>query len=399
MISEHECTVTVAGYRLPVSGGTVALDEGWSPYGQATIEIPIAPAAVLRELDPRVAGRALVTMTARYGSPYRVHQMTERYAGLPMSALTADFAGKSHREITAELSEPYSSAGHRDTSIRRLDLGVTEREIDRKRGVLILTLATDEALLQDDMPTAPLTPGQWTVRSAVSLALARIGAVLQPGTADGPISGESAVWEVGTTGWDYVQSLVDAAGLRLWCDERRRWWLTPPLGPETAPGVYTAVVGQSTDFVERLSREDWATGVIVTYQWDTAAGRQTRHDVAGGGSRVVQIVVTRPWPGNGAAAAILQRMKARGSLVTSTQVATYDVTPGWVMRAPSTDTAHQAGLVSVVRWQLDDDQVVVSSRDLSDTPARSWIMQPNGYRWTDVPVGVTWNTYTTPTGA
>lgn len=398
MISEHEYSVVIAGERLPITSGTVTLDEGWAPYGQARVEIPLPPADKLRDLDPRVAGRAMVTMSARYGSAYRVAQMTERYAGLPMSAITADLVGKSHREITAELSEPFSSSGHRDTSFRRLDLGVTERDIDRKRGVLILSLATDEALLQDDMPTAPLTPGQWTVRAAVALALARIGAVLQPGAADGTVSGQAAVWEVGTTGWDYVQSLVNAAGLRLWCDERRRWWLTAPLGPETAPGVYTAVVGESVDFLEKLSRDEWATGVIVTYEWDTSAGRQTQHDVAGGGTRVVQIRVPRPWPGNGAAAAILQRMRARGSLITSTQVSTYEVTPGWVMRAPSTDTAHQAGLVSSVVWNLDTDVVDVSSRDLSDTPARSWIMQPDGYRWTDVPVGVKWTTYTTPSG-
>lgn len=604
MISAHEYTLTVDGVSIPVEGGQVALDETWSPYVQAQVTIPLPSSAVLARLDPRAAGRARLTLAARYGSPTPVSRVTDLWAGRALSEVTKgkilrrnpvpnpsfelgasgwnavagtggaasigtttsdpyigarsgrvswsasptagypglytdapligsagtwvavalvmktgptvmsrisltprmnstavaatfsegpytqttwadgawrrlthavqssapfnnvriyphspqaalsfmdldgvvigtgatqaealaaveghfngdtpdtaarlyEWEGTPHaspsverdpttawggltlRAITADLSEPLNTSGHRDTSTRTLDLGVADREIDRRGATVTLSLAGDEALLQDYRAMTPLTPGTWTVRAAVTLALAQIGAVLQPGTADGTITDESAVWEVGTTAWDYAQSLVDAAGLRLWCDELRRWWLAPPLAPEASPDVYVVTLPDSHDVRERLARDEWATGVIVTYEWDTDAGRQRVHDTAGTGPRVEQITIARPFPGNGAAAAILKRMTARGSEVTATEVATYAVTPGWVMQSLSTDTAHQAGLVSSVRWDLERDTVTVTSRDLSDTPARAWIMQPAGYRWIDVPVGAKWTTYNTPTG-
>lgn len=398
MISAHEYTLAVAGQRLPIKSGRVTLDEGWSPYAQATVTLALPDATALAQLDPRRGGRGRLSLAARYGSPTPLSAMTDKWAGQPLSALTAAYAGQSLRTISASLSTPYNAAGHRDSSLRVLDLAVVERRIDRRAGEVTLELASDEAYLQDFRATTPLNPGAWTVRAAVGLALAQIGAILQPGPADGTVTGESAVWEVGTTAWDYAHSLVDAAGLRLWCDERRRWWLTPPLTPDTAPDVYVVQPQTSEDLDEVLSREEWATGVIVTYQWETSAGRQTQHDVAGSGPRHLQIQVPRPFPGAGAAAAILARVRARGSIVSARAVSSYDVTPGWVMQSLSTDTAHLAGLVSSVTWDLDTDSVRVASRDLTDTPPRAWIIQPSGYRWSDVPPGLTWQNYSTPIG-
>lgn len=601
MISAHEYTLSVAGKRLAIKDGTVALDEGWSPYAQASVTLALPGADVLAALDPRKSGRARLTLTARYGTPTPASRVTELFGGrtaseitkgtilrrnvlanssfetgvtglspvrctiatsttarpervgarllaitvsapggtvyvmqhqadpvspgeafgfsalvgksagvsyarvavqfmvagawttivygavtlLPGASLTrvsvaavapagtssarvllypcsatgsvpadgvmltdawvavrastleeaeaaiadkldgdtADtidrgyewegaayaspaverdlstaWGGQSSRAITAILSTPYNAAGHRDSSIRDFDLAVIERAINRKSATVTLDLASDETYMQDFRATTPMSPSTWTVRAAVSLALAQIGAVLQPGTADGTVSGESTVWEVGTSAWDYAHSLVDAAGLRLWCDERRRWWLTEPLTPDAAPDVYVVRPETSQELDEVLSREEWASGVIVTYEWETSAGRQTQHDLAGVGPRWMQLSVARPYPGAGAAAAILARVQARGSLVRARAVSGYAVTPGWVMQSLATDTTHLAGLVSSVTWDLSADEVTVSSRDLADAPARAWILQPVGYRWTDVPVGMTWQTYTTPTG-
>lgn len=397
MISAHEYTLHVAGHTLPISGGWVTLDETWSPYIQAEVTISLPPADVLRSLDPRREGRALVTLAARYGAPAPVADLTALFGGQPLSAITEEWSGLPLRAITASLSEPYNASGHRDTSWRRLDLGVIGRRIDRRAATVTLELSSDEVLLQDYRPMTATLPPSLSVRTCVATALARIGATLTPGAADGTVEADAVLWEVGTTAWDYAHSLVDAVGLRLWCDAERRWHLDQPLDPSTSPSVYVVRMESAHELDETLSREPWATGVIVSYTWDGPDGdRLTVHDTAGSGSCIYQHEVRRPYPGPGAAAAILARMRARGSLVTARQTATYDVAPGWVMQSLATDTAHQAGLVSVVRWELDTDQVEVSSRDLADTNTRAWIMQPAGYRWTDIPVGVTWNTYTTP---
>lgn len=398
MISAHEYTLTVSGALLPITSGTVTLDETWSPYAQADVTIDLPDAATLAQLDPRRGGRALLTLAARYGAPAPVSDLTALWGAQPLSAITAAWAGLNLRTITAQLSDPYNADGHRDSSVRTLDLGVVERTIDRRAGTVRLALASDEYLAQDYRPTSTTLPPTTSVRSCVSVALARIGAALEPGTADATVSADAVLWEVGTSAWDYAHSLVDAAGLRLACDERRRWTLAEPLDPATSPGVYVVRVESAHELEEMLSREAWATCVIVTYRWEVNGVRQVQHDVAGSGSRVMQLEVDRAFPRAGAAAAILARVRARGSLVRARQIGTYDVAPGWVMQSLATDTAHQAGLVSVVRWDLATDGVEVSSRDLADTPQRAWIMQPAGYRWTDVPTGTTWQTYTTPTG-
>ena len=399
MISAHEYTLTVSGARLPITAGTVTLDETWSPYAQADVTIDLPDAATLAQLDPRRGGRALLTLAARYGAPAPVSDLTALWGGQPLSAITAAWGGLTLRTITAQLSEPYNDGGHRDSSIRTLDLGVVERRIDRRAGTVRLALASDEALAQDYRPTTPTLPPTTSVRTCVALALARIGATLEPGAADATVAADAVLWEVGTSAWDYAHSLVDAAGLRLACDERRRWTLAQPLDPATSPGVYVVRGESAHELEEDLSREAWASCVIVTYSWELDGVRQVQHDIAGGGSPVLHLEVSRPFPRAGAAAAILDRVRARGSIVTARQIGTYDVTPGWVMQSLATDTAHQAGLVSVVRWDLATDEVEVASRDLSDTPPRAWIMQPAGYRWTDVPTGMTWQTYTTPMGA
>ena len=397
MISAHEYTLAVAGHRLPIIDGTVTLDEGWAPYVQARIRVSLPSAAVLAELDPRRGGRGRITLTARYGTPTPLSRLTEEFAGQPLSALTAAWDGLPLRSITASLSQPLNDAGHRDSSIRRLDLAVTDRRIDRRAGLVEVDLASDECLAQDYRALAAQLPPTTSVRTCVGRALAAIGATLQPGSAGGTVSADAAYWAVGESAWDYANALAQAVGLRLWCDERRRWHLTEPLDPATSPDVYVVRLASAHELDEELSREAWATGVIVTYTWDQGGDRQTVHDIAGGGSRIQQVEVHRPFPGYGAAAAILDRVRARGSLVTARQIGTYDVTPGWVMQSLFADTAHLAGLVSSVTWDLATDEVAVSSRDLVDTPARAWIMQPSGYRWVDVPVGMTWDTYNTPT--
>lgn len=398
MISAHEYTLSVAGQRLPILEGSVSLDEGWAPYAQARILLAMPDASALAALDPRYGGRARLTLTARYGSPTPLSRVTETFAGQPLSAITAAWGGLPLRSITASLSQPYNPGGHRDSSVRRLDLSVTDRRIDRRAGTVEVLLASDECLAQDHRALTPMLPPSTSVRTCVGLALAAVGASLEPGIAGGTVSADAVYWAVGETVWDYAHSLVQAVGLRLWCDEARRWHLTEPLDPANSPDVYIVRPDAGHELDEELSREAWASGVIVTYTWDRDGDRQTAHDIAGGGSRIQVVEVQRPYPGPGAAAAILDRVRARGSLVTARQIGTYEVTPGWVMQSLATDTAHLAGIVSSVTWDLTSDQVAVASRDLTDTPARAWIMQPAGYRWTDVPPGTTWDTYTTPTG-
>jgi hypothetical protein len=136
---------------LDPEGGTATLDEGWAPYGKATLTIPIPPlATTLDALDPRQ-------------NPYVT--------------------------ITATQSTWTNGTGWSDPVTRELELLVRGRTVDHNAETVTLTLATQEAILQDAklVATAPdysLLPYQSSVRTICATVLARRGLALQAGDTD-----------------------------------------------------------------------------------------------------------------------------------------------------------------------------------------------------------------------
>ena len=144
MISTHTYVVTLVqgpGYVLHPKAGTITVDDGWAPHIQATLTIPIPSSTVQELLDPRVSRRITVACSAAYSSG-------------PSTTIT-------------------------------FDLGVRARRIDHASGEMTLTLASDEALLQDDvlLSDTPNTAGlayQSSLRAIINnVVLSRIGASLQ----------------------------------------------------------------------------------------------------------------------------------------------------------------------------------------------------------------------------
>lgn len=133
---------------LDVVSWDATLDAGWSPYAQGHLTVTLPDAATLAGLDPRTGGRITLTVTASH-------------------------------EGSAFLD-----------STRTFDLGVRSRVVDRVQGTVALTLASDEALLQDAglVASAPDTSAlahQSSVRGIVSsIVLPRISATLSAGTDD-----------------------------------------------------------------------------------------------------------------------------------------------------------------------------------------------------------------------
>src|SRR5690606_27067300 len=130
---------------------------------------------------------------------------------------------------------------------------------------------------------------------------------LEAGLADGVIDAASTVWDPGTAVWDFVAPLVEAAGLRLWCDGARRWPLDRPLEAGRSATVATdANLPEDNHVLD--AEEDFADGVVIRYTWtDSNGDTHTAWDVAGKvkGRRAIRLDRDRPPPAVGAAQYVL----------------------------------------------------------------------------------------------
>lgn len=186
--------------------------------------------------------------------------------------------------------------------------------------------------------------------------------------------------EPGEHYWDFLNPLIQTAGLRLFCDENRDWWLVDP-ATYTVAGTVAIEEGVNarggTDLRSlRSTRPDgspvYFTGVVVTYRWSDADGiEHVRHDVAGTDEKIHRIEYRRPWPGNGAAAAILARAQGRGHTQSLVALTNLDATPGNTLTSALPDTPELEGIVSAVGWAWsaegdDHDRMAVAARDLAE---------------------------------
>jgi hypothetical protein len=149
MIAVDSVTATLlegAGVELGETAASIEMDEGWAPYVQGSLTLPIPADDTLEALDPRTPRRVAVDVSLEY----------------PLSF------------------KPPAS--------RRFELGLRSRAIDHERGLVRLSLASDEALLMDDVLLDAAPRDYWaqraSLRAIINAVLARHGAVLEAGAAD-----------------------------------------------------------------------------------------------------------------------------------------------------------------------------------------------------------------------
>lgn len=206
---------------------------------------------------------------------------------------------------------------------------------------------------------------------------------------------DALTWQPGVTAWDFLEPLVQSAGLRFYCDEQRRWHLVDPaLVPASNVSVSEDV--NLLDADESISRyAEWFDAVVVRYQWTTDAGvTRIKYDIAsevvGTPKAVLRIDENRPYPGPGYAASVLRRAEGRGRVFGLTALSDYRVTPGDTLKAVIPDTPEQNGRVSAVAWDLPSRRMTIRSSGLIDVNPTAWIELAAGQRWIDSPVGESW---------
>lgn len=207
---------------------------------------------------------------------------------------------------------------------------------------------------------------------------------------------DAMIWQPGVTAWDWLEPLLQATGLRLFCDETRKWWLET--SGTTREGVINIAADrnatQARDKISRTS-DSWFDAVVIAYTDNTDENGKafTIYDVTDPGTLTLKLEYDRPYPGPGAAAAVLNRAQGRGRVLNLEAVNNYDATPGMAIVATLPDSPIQSGVISSVQWSFPDDRMTLGSRGLTDTPESSWLFAPEGLAWEDIPVGVDWTEY------
>lgn len=182
------------------------------------------------------------------------------------------------------------------------------------------------------------------------------------------------VEDPGVIAREFLNPIIAATGGRLFCDEARDWRLVDNTYTVSGTVTIEAEVDLLTA-VDRISISDSVdgvptnfTGVVLIYlTTDPATGRTTRSvDKAGtSAGRVFVRTFTSPYPGAGAADAILAR--AQGRLMPITALTDYAATPGKTL-ALTANGDDYTGRISAVEWVYDNsaasDTMALVPRDL-----------------------------------
>jgi hypothetical protein len=323
--------------------------------------------------------------------------------GSTSTATTTAMPNRTLAAVSGDYGTGYNPFGIRSSRTRTYDLGVRSRVVDHRAATVQVALASDEALLSDGalVAAAAVSPPALTVLSAVQLALGLLlpGYTLTTTQGAQAITVDAAVWDPGTSGWDYLAPLTSSAGLRLWCDEARTWHLEAPAAiPVPDAMVVLAGTGSVTDAQDSISRDDleWFNAVVVAYDWtDTGNVRHVQYDVAGdlASSRVLTVKHDRPYPRAGEAATRLRLATGHGRVLDVEAVADPVTYPGVAARLSVPGTPAQSGYVQAVEVRTGDARMRVTTRDLIDTPATAWAFGNLGQSWADVPAGMSWASF------
>lgn len=204
-------------------------------------------------------------------------------------------------------------------------------------------------------------------------------------------------WEPGDSAWDFIQPVFQTAGLRLFCDEQRRWFLVD--ASYIAGGQTQLAVGvNTTEADDRIDRDndEWCDAALVVYRWNDQTDTPTvRYDwyAEPGHTKVRVMELRRAFTGPGFAEYIVKRAAGKGRQITASAVSQYQAQPGQPVTITLPSTPIQTGLIQSVEWNLDNDEMTVQSRGLTDTPPDAWIFGSPDISWLDVPLGMTWNTF------
>lgn len=207
---------------------------------------------------------------------------------------------------------------------------------------------------------------------------------------------ESLTWAAGQSAYDFLDPLIQAAGLRLVCDESRAWTLRPASFVSSAPALNIRRGVNMIDATDTLSREGdsaWFDAAVTEYVWRDRRGIERRRldsfALNDPYTRCVKFDKDTPYPGDGFSEYAVSRAQGRGRVVEATRVALWDSTAEQGCQFIVTGAPTQTGKTDRVSFDFDRDEMTVTART-TDTPDEAWVLIPAEESWLDSPVGESW---------
>lgn len=375
-LAQISTRVTIAGdppLSLPVVDGQISMNDEWMPYIQGDLTCAYTPD--VEDLDPQAKDIwVTITVNRSRGRTDRIRDISLRYAGKTLAAITSEFAGRTIAAITRSLYHDYDTPGAaRRDEVRTFRLMLREVTIDHAAATVTLKLASGEARLTDWDHMGPNTdrePGANLVAKINHmLALAGFPAGLASYPSSVPTDaqiGDEALRTPGQSALDWLQQITRKHDLMAWCDEAGLWRLAttrtkPATRRLTSLGDDRTIINMR----EVRSRDaGWVTAVMLIYTWNGV----TYYDIAYPGApnpekaRVVRYET--PFPGTGRAARMLAQLRPRGKSLTVVAVSEPLITPGETVTT-TTATGTRSGRCASVTWRLAADQMTITLREVA----------------------------------
>ncbi|MGP6170629.1 hypothetical protein ACTU6V_05410 [Microbacterium sp. A204] len=239
-----------------------------------------------------------------------------------------------------------------------------------------------------DGDTADTAKYEYTWQQAAHATISNRKTLIDAATPD------ALIWDAGQDAMSFLAPLVQAAGLRLVCDEQRVWTLRDEhydAGGALEVRHAVNLIGGS----EKIARGDgdWFDAAAAVYTWMDRSG--TRHEQVDTFALTPDYTLLRrfefatPYPGPGFAEYAVRRSQGRGREVTVSTVSDWVAKAEQGFTAILSGTPTQTGQTNVVRFDLDTDEMTITSRTIDTLPG-AWILLSIDEEWLDSPVGASW---------
>lgn len=391
----------------------VTMDETRSPYVQATVEVPTD--SMPYSPDPRFPLFMGLRLQQDFGDLLYVYEFTNDYSPVTVSAITADYSPVRAADITYNYAKPWNifetglpistvttaytpvtplklTNANLATVWRMSDFLHSEgtfnpapstifdgylmlRSIEKnyKTGISTLELTSHEAMLLDSVGYMTTATNYTSLRDIINYVLMdSIGpfAQLEANGIDYAYSpAYGFLWKPEQTAWDILDALVKQANMVLYCDETGKWWLQ--YSGDTAGDLYLKDDDNITMLSSRLDRNSDTFFDLARIEYRYQSGAASIYDAYGASGFDISkdkyfLLQDIPYPGSGAALAMVQRAMTRGEIYSVEAISNYDTRPRQTMTIDVTGEPVKTAIIQSLSWSLPSDRMSIDIRDLQE---------------------------------
>lgn len=396
-------------FKEPISVD-VTLDETRVPYVSATVVMPTN--ALPFNPDPRLAQYYRLRLQQDFGDLIYVYELTAAYGGdvsnitaasggdvsyitrsyskpwnifepaLPLSTVTAAYGGDVSNLTAADLMEVWrmsdflhSSGTFNPAPSTVFDgiLMLRKATKDYISGETTLELTSKDAILLDSIGyPSDLVFTFTNLRDIINYILADVIGIttqLEPGTANATYSPSYGVkWLPDQTAWDYLNNLVTAANLVLYCDEAGKFYLIESAAvagelelkdDDNITRLTSTIDRNSEQFFDRAVVEYRNTGSLPVYYNFGVSGFPVSKDR-------YFLIENQTAPGGNPAQAVVNRAVTRGEIYEVEAINNFNARPRQTMTIDVSGEPVKTAIIQTVRFGLPSARMSVDIRDLEE---------------------------------